>query len=501
MKSQFLKIFFFLFILLNLILSSWYLLHGDLDFTWEVARDFFLLDEMRNKGAILIGPSSSTGLFHGPLWTYVNYPLYLFGNSNPIVVGWGWVIMIIGFLVSGFYIAKNLFDTKTAYFYTLINSVYVVFHAKSLYNPHGAMFIIPAFFFFFIKYIQTHDMKYLIAHVLLGGALIHFQMAIGVPFVLLSFFYAAVDTLKAKKKRYLFIYLLIFVTMSNFIVFDLRHDFLLSKLTINFLTSTGRDNLNIISMVYQRINFMTSGIEFFRPEPGYGNLAVFLIFCVFMFFQIKDKKYKKIYYLFIYFYFGYLLVSNLNSGGLLYFYLFPLFSLVFLIFASFVTSRLSKIFILIILLILLYNQRSALIDIVNAEKKFIGKDQNSWLFLSKSAEKMFFGNEAEFGYFVYHPGTTAYQPKYAMHYIRKFKDKKTYYFQKKQTAYLFIAPPPADNPYMKDEWWRVNLLHINKDPSLIIRFDNGYKIEKYKLTDEEINVPTEQSIDPGIHFR
>lgn len=499
--NRIIKILFFVIIAFNLILAAWYVLHHDVEFTTEVARDLFLLDELHRKKIILIGPNSTTGLFHGPLWTYVNYPAYFLGNGDPVIVGWWWVVLIAVFLITGFFMAKKLFNSKTAYFFTIMSSVYFVFHAKSLYNPHGAMLIIPAFFFFLIRYAQTQKIKYLVVHIILIGMIIQFQMAIGIPFLILSFFYTMFITIKSKNKKHLLIYSLTFLSLLNFIIFDLRHDFLLSKLVLRFLTSPGNSNLNIVSMFYQRIKFMTTGIEFMRADPGYINLFVFLISSLFLFVQLKNRKYVRIYLSFIYFYFGYLLLSILNQGGLLYFYLFPLFPFAFLIFSSFITSRHKAIFTAVFIAIYLLNQKTAITDIDYAQKVFTGKDQTSWLFLKNAASQLFSGDEKEFGYYVYHPDIIAYRGKYAMQYVQKSSDKKTHYFQKKPVTYLFIAPPPWDNPYMKDDWWKTNLLHLDRAPDNVITFDNGYKIEKYKLSDEEIKVPVESGIDPGIHFR
>lgn len=496
-----LKFLFFTIIIFNLYLSSWYVLHQDIEFSSEIARDFLLLDELHQKKVVLIGPSSTTGLFHGPLWTYVNYPFYLLGNGNPVVVGWGWIAMVIAFIVSGFYFAKKLFDTKTAYLFALMLSEYCVFHAKGFYNPHGALFVLPAFFFFIIRYLQTFKLKYLIIHIFLAGILIQFQMAIGIPFFILSFFYALFITLRARKSFHLLIYTLILFAISNFIIFDLRHDFLLSKVSIQFLTSASRDNPNLLSMFEQRIRFMIGGVEFLRADPGYRNLFIFMIGAILVFFQIKDNKFKKIYLSFIYFYIGYLLLSNLNAGGLLYFYLFPLFPFVFLIFSSLVTSRYSKIFLVLFFIIFFANIQTAIKDIAPVKTHFIGKDENSWMFFKNMASEFFATKDNGFGYFVYSPDVVAYRSKYALSYMQKRSSKKAYYFTKKPVTYLVIAPPPKNNPYMQDKWWRTNLLHINKEPQSVKQFENGFKIEKYILSQEEISVSVEPNIDPGLKFR
>ena len=43
------RLLFFAFVCFNFILSSWFVLHHDIIFSSEVARDFFLLDEMDQK--------------------------------------------------------------------------------------------------------------------------------------------------------------------------------------------------------------------------------------------------------------------------------------------------------------------------------------------------------------------------------------------------------------------------------------------------------------------
>ncbi|MBI2195628.1 MAG: hypothetical protein HYU48_01115 [Candidatus Levybacteria bacterium] len=498
--SKILKILFFATVIFNLILASWNVLHQDVLFTSEIARDFWLLEELDLKKIILIGPSSTTGLFHGPLWTYVNYPAYFIGNGNPVVVGWFWIFLVIAFLISSFYFAKKLFDKKTAYFFTLMISVYSVYVAKGLYNPHGAMLILPAFFFFFARYIQTFKLRYLIAHILAAGALVQFQMAIGIPFFILSILYVGFISIKQKKFRPIIFYSLIVATLSNFILFDLRHQFLLFRLTLRFVTSAGRDHPDFIGLFYQRFKLMTSGVEFLRVDPGYINLVIFLVFLALVIYQIKNNKYRKVYISFLYFYFGYMLLSLLNSGVLLYFYFFPLFPLAFLIFSSFITSRFSKVFATIFFVIFIFNMQAAISD-TKTESLSIGSSKDSWLFLKNAAFKMFAAGENGFGYFVYSPDTVAYREKYATNYIRKNSNKPSYYFQKMPVTYIFIAPPPRSDPFMKEDWWIENQLHINKEPENEIVFRNGYKIAKYKFSKEEVNIDVEPNIDPGLIFR
>src|SRR3989344_1542324 len=96
--------------LFNIYLSSSLVRHGEVNFFNDVARDFLLLQEVDYKKIVLIGPRSSTNnLFHGPLWTYINYPAYLLGDGNPVIVAWFWIVLGCMFLLSGFYMTRKLF--------------------------------------------------------------------------------------------------------------------------------------------------------------------------------------------------------------------------------------------------------------------------------------------------------------------------------------------------------------------------------------------------------
>ena len=54
---------------------------------------------------------------------------------------------------------------------------------------------------------------------------------------------------------------------------------------------------------------------------------------------------------------------------------------------------------------------------------------------------------------------------------------------------------------MKDELWEKHQINITSEPQSTIVFENGYKIEKYSLRADEINIPFNSSINPGIHFK
>lgn len=500
------KLLILVLITINVVFCAWYVMHNDILFQTDIARDFLLLQELDVKKFILLGPRSSTsGLFHGPLWLYLNYPAYALGHGNPIIVGWFWIIIIVVFLITSFIIAKKLFNESTAYLFCLFLSVFLIFEARGLFNPHGAFFLLPAFFFFFIRSLQITKLKYILSFLFIAGCVIQFQMAVGIPLLLLASVPLLYQLIKQKKKRYLFAFLILLIPFSTFILFDIKHQFIQFHSLLNYIFGNNLDTKtygNFLGVIRDRLILLSNaGISIFKDVNGGKNVITALIMIIFITIQIKDKKYQTVYVSFIYLYLGYYVLSLMNkSGGMLYHYYMPLFPLVFLMFASFITSRYAVLFVVLFTFAYTLNFSFARTYIAQSQT-FIGHDQNSWKFLFGMAQKAFQGPENEFGYFIYMPDALAYQPKYALSYAARLSYKNAAYFKKKPFTYLIIAPPPPDKIGMEDSWWRINQVRVAAKAQSMTSFSNGYKIEKYVLSSTEQQIPFDSVIDTGIHFR
>lgn len=345
----FLRICFIILVGINLVFASWYVLHKDILFTSDIARDFFLLEELQLKKFVLLGPRSSAfGLFHGPLWTYVSFPGFIIGHGNPVAQGWYWIFLLVLTLIAFYFLAKKLFGELTASLFVLMSSLYIVYHINGLFNPHGAMFLLPIFFFTFIRYVQTKHAKFLIFSILLVGCIVQFQMAVGIPFTMLSIVYSLWFAIKHKKYKHLLAWLILPIPLFTFIFFDLRHHFLLTHFAIRQLQQI-QPKKTLFDFIGNRIDSM-SHMEFLRYGPNGWDFYVFLFFIGFLIYQMLRGEQKQIYRIFGYFYFGFFIVSLINRYDLLSFYVFPIFLLVFLIFSSFANTKFRFPFLIIFLL-------------------------------------------------------------------------------------------------------------------------------------------------------
>jgi hypothetical protein len=473
---------------------------NEIQFSSDIARDFHLLREVDEKKLILIGPRSSVGgLFHGPLWIYLNYPAYVLGGGNPIVVGWFWILLATVFTWSCYRIAKSLISELVGQLTALMISLYMVYIANGFFNPHGAMFVIPFFFYTAVKYAQSRKVSYILLHVFAVGVIIQFQMAIGVPLLMLTLVYHAYLCWKHKSVKHLLSFGLLVIPLSTFLLFDARHDHILLKNAIRHIQS-GNHAISFGSLVWDRVYSLITGIEFLRSGGSLGNGIVFFTLMVCIYMEIRKRHHTLVYGTFLYFLVGFYAVSLINAYPLLYFYTFPIFPLAFIVFTSVSASTFRYVGITGFFIVYALN----LVGIsqhLSIHMGAIRVEEASWQTQWEVAKSLYAQNDTEFGYFVYSPDTLAYGSKYAIFYHSRLSPKIAHSFKKMPVTYLIIAPPPKNNPLMSDAWWKEHKLHLTKMPDKTISFPSGYKIERYTLTKEEIAVPFDPQIDPGIFFR
>lgn len=489
--------------LFNLYISSSSVRHNEINFFNDVARDFLLLQELDEKKIVLIGPRSSTnGLFHGPLWTYINYPAYVIGNGNPVVVAWFWILLEVIFLVTGFFMVKKILGIFPALFFITFVSIRMASHINGVFHSEATFLFIPMLFFTICMYVENRRKLYLALHILSVAILIQLNVGIGMQFLILSSLIIFWFLIKNKLYKHFLVVFLLPLFLMNFILFDLRHGFRMA----NAIFATGASSeffISLQSFIENRINNMIS-MQIFEQNSGNMpiNYIVFAFVVIFSILQIKNaNKHRHIYFLFIFYYFGYILLSIFNKGVLLFHYVYLVIPLTTLWLVSFLATKHRWIFLPLIAIVFFSNLNEVRTQI-KTQGSYPGNTVNSWKGLTKVAsEVIVLQNGNEFGYYIYAPDALAYQPRYAMIYNFKKAGAKAFEYAKKPTTYIIAAPPPADNPYMTHVWWRKVQVKISSEPAETKKFPNGFTIEKFNLSLKEQRIPHVKAIELGIHFR
>lgn len=488
--------------LFNVYLSSSLVRHGEVNFFNDVARDFLLLQELDEKKIILIGPRSSTnGLFHGPLWTYINYPAYVIGNGNPVVVAWFWIVLECIFLITSFFMVRKLFGTFSAFAFIVLVSVQMVFYMGGIFHAEATFFFMPMLFFAICMYIKSKKNLYFAFHLLALAILIQLEVGVGIQFLMLSAPLIILFICKHKLWKHLLTFSLILLFLSNFILFDLRNNLRMTKAifstggSFHFFVTFG-------SWLENRINNTISLQLFNNSVNNFFVYIVFIFVAIATILLIKNaNKHRHIYLLLLFYYFGYMILSFFNKGILLHHYTYLLIPLTTLWLVSFLTSKYRILSFPLIVIIIYLNFTSAT-GYVASRESVIEKDYNSWKSLSAVAKEVIhMQKNKEFGYFVFAPDALAYQPRYAMIYNFKKAGAKAFEYTKKPTTYIIAAPPPRNDPYMTHVWWRKVQVKISSEPVEAKKFPSGFTVEKFSLSPEEQRVSHVKDIELGIHFR
>lgn len=264
----------------------------------------FLMDMGRDmigvKGIIydhhltLIGPHTSLGgVFQGPLWYYLlSIPTFLL-RGDP----WGTVALMLAIslaaAVIAFFFMNKLFGFSAGIvtFLLIAISPEAVAAATYSWNPHP-MWLLTTLYIFFLFMVVSGKQKF---HLLLWPTITlmsHFQTALAVFLFLATLLFFLIIKWKFNIKRYLIFGLLIsgvlFIPQA---VFDVRHDFLMTRSVISLVkgeekglsvTNEVKDKKLINFHKDQYINnfkssFLSSGyIAYFPAIAALVSLFVFM---------------------------------------------------------------------------------------------------------------------------------------------------------------------------------------------------------------------------------
>src|SRR3989344_7539915 len=278
----------------------------------SISRNFiFLIDQGRDMMAVksivfdhhltLIGPYTSLqGLFQGPLWYYLLAIPTFITQGDP----WGTValmlIISLSVLVIVFFWLKKNFGNKTALLTAFLFAVSPEAVAAATYswNPHPMWFLIPVSALSLYEVVKKKYRFHLVLWPTLS-LMFHFETALAV-FLLLAYITVAVVFYRENLKTKFFLYgiSIAFLLFLPQILFDVRHNFLMSSSVFKIFTGSKQGLLVKGESIYYPNLIFKHGISFFenfRSSFSDGRKIVLLaklFSLVIIFFLFFGKKYK-----------------------------------------------------------------------------------------------------------------------------------------------------------------------------------------------------------------
>ncbi|MGI6278835.1 MAG: ArnT family glycosyltransferase [Patescibacteria group bacterium] len=276
-------------VLLVYFFLRFYLIEQRIIFGWDQARDAQVVSQILSGKLTLIGPRvlGPDKFFLGPYFYYLLVSFYLITQGSPIAMIYFLTCYNLVFVSLFWLIIKKLFSEKVALFALLLWAVNPSLVSNDIisWNPVLVPLIVLAIWYlcWLIQAKKNNQFIYLFLGFVLGlGINFHFQMIFLVPFVILFFWF---NKRVVNIKRIFLATAGFFVAFFPLFLFDLRHNFLNSRLFVKFFTG-GQESKNILAWLPVLKNFI-SGFTGFNLS---SLLALVLFILLALAFFWKSKK-------------------------------------------------------------------------------------------------------------------------------------------------------------------------------------------------------------------
>jgi hypothetical protein len=494
------KKFLLLLLCVNVIIAAWLPLHGDIHYFSDNARDMLLLHEIvHEKPITLIGPRSGiSGVFHGPLWLYMNLPVYYLSGGNPAMVGWFWFGLFILNVGVMYAVGKRMFGEIAGLVAALLFSVAFYSTGWSQFNANGVLLVMPCIMLAVMEYIRLHEARWALITFFLIGLLIQFQIAFGLPMMILLALLLVTQVFKTKRWMHILTPFIVLLPVSTHILFDVRHDFIQLKSLIGYGAKEGGPLLSTLlqDRLWLALRELTNWI------PGYGwalsvvLLVVLIVGCV----KTHRAHLKLVGKLYAYLYIGFWLITLGYKGTMWPYYYWGLVPVLFLVLGGLIGSLQKNaqkwLLAACALFVILFQSHW----FVYEREHVLAPRPISWKFHNDVVEKIYEKAPTEFGYYVFSDDLYGYQTKYAFVYQDDlFEGKRALLNTKKNATYTYMMPTASTD--LTWDGWLKHQVRIDRAPDSVHDYPNGVSVYRYDLTPEEQAVPSDPYLLDSLMFR
>lgn len=341
-----------------------YLIDKNLFFGPEQGRDMLVVKEIvTSHKPVLIGPKTAVeGIFHGPLYYYLATIPFAISKGNPLVIALFFIFLNSFSVFIIFLLGKELFNKKIG----LIASILFTFSfgavtmARWLSHPPLIILIGSLFFLTLTRFIKGKN-KYLIPTVILYGLSAQTEFSNLIIFTFVLFFSIIVFRKRFIEQKIINLFASIFLVITlptfNFILFDLRHGFLITKSIIKsqvhrpeflsyiFLTLSGS-----ITQFLKVLSDMVSPLNIW-------GAAVIFVFCLYSLNKLRTKYKNGTYVLLIWLFSPFVAFILLRYNPLYHYFTSSMVAIVilFAIFYDYIFSIKKSVFCIALALYIFMN--------------------------------------------------------------------------------------------------------------------------------------------------
>lgn len=230
-----------------------------LGFYYDQGRDALVIRDLIHNGKFfLIGPTTGIeGIFRGPFYYYLITPFYWLGNGNPVYPSVFLSFTTVVAIGLAYFLTRKVGGRVPAALVLLIASVshYFVSSSRWLSNPTPMFFISMIYVGSLFLINKGKGWAILLAVFAIGMAM-QFGSAAEIFYIPSFMIVLYINRKKLPKARYLvFSFLLIALIFTPQIVFDVRHDGVISKAIVRFLVNDKSFDLSFWQILQTRMAF------------------------------------------------------------------------------------------------------------------------------------------------------------------------------------------------------------------------------------------------------
>lgn len=472
------EILFLVFIFILSLFLRVYTLPDNLFYAYEQGRDLLVMNKiLEEKKLTLIGSRTSVeGIFHGPIYYYWGALGYFLARGNPVFITFFFILWQSFGAILFFYFIKKIFNKKLAFWGSLLYAVSYGLVVYSRWFSHPPL-IIPFSILFFYSLFEIVKGKnfFYIPLIFFWGIIFQLDLVVAIFFVpgLIIFFVwqkLRIPSLKILMKSFL----IFFLVFSSYLIFDLRHNFLMfNSFKRFFFNEVGGDNQSFLLVLKAIIDRYSLEIrDIISPNLPQSFFLLFIILIFVLFFKGKKTLGEKIVLIW---------VISLPTFGLFF---SPLFGLkhylvglgpgIIIFFVMVIFNFFKKSFFAEILLIIIFLNNLILCLIWLPQNKNI-------FYLTTSSGKMIFKNQLNVINYVYGSSknmpfsyesfTIPYWSQDGWRYLFSWYGKNNYGFIPKEgdgekLFYVIIEPDGSQdylNNWLKERFLGKSILIEEKD--------------------------------------
>lgn len=505
--------------LLALLLRAQPYFKGDFYYSLDQSRDLLLVKEIvTNKDITLIGGRSGIGgIFHGPAWLYMIVPFFMVAGGNPFYTLVPLFLVVnLSLIILAYVLFSKIYDKKTG---LIVSFLYAISHALlstsvSVSNAQMMPVLFVLYLYFITLFLRRKESVLMWIGFIIGFGF-HFESAFAIFLIPLTLVACILNKKIPHIKFLLGSAFMFMLGVSNFILFELRHKFLMTQSALKLLKGD-------MPPMDGYKEFANIGYRTVDRMLGIKNYFVMAISNEHIFFQIILAAVMLLG--------SYLFVQNRKSMGtlskeyifvalipFLYYimyiaYPFPLWShytMPLIISACFFIGLTLKIILesqfryaqYIVLGFLIF---LSIPSFIRLYQQYIGQDRNRAVSANyrqnlEVGEYIFKNNtEKKLGYFVYDPGFLTYNIDYIMWYLGK-KNNVEVVNEKLPNTYLIQYTAPKWNPGAR-AYWKEHVINTKGTVISSQEFPKeGIRVEKIQPVVDE--VAPDPNYFQNLHFR